>query len=959
MKRFLKIFLIVFVLIFALLLIIPVAFKGKILEIARTEINRNLNAKVEFTDLRLSLIRNFPNLCVSLNGLSVVGIDDFESDTLVSFKTFRTVVDIKSAIWGDAIEVRSILLDEPRVKARVLADGRANWDIMIVEEDPDVYQEAPGDPGESVPGDEEGLEAETETGHEPDEPGDAAVKVSLRSFEIRNGRIEYDDVPLDMRTTLGGFNMAMKGDLTEDFTSLDISASSDIFNFWFDGIRYITNARLSLITLLDADMNDFRFTIKDNEILLNELAIGMEGFVAMPESDIDMDISFFSKKTDFRTILSLVPAIFMTDFEGLTASGSLSLEGFARGSITDQTMPSVGLDLVMENAGFSYPDLPESLDNLNMNLSIFYDGVDEDQTTVDLHSFNMEMAGNPFDMGMSIRTPMSDMFVDAFFAGNIDFTSLADIIPLEDITIRGLLESELSFAGHMSDIEEERYEYFNAQGSIQLTAFRYSDPGFPQDVSIPRAVMDFSPRYVELTDFESQIGNSDFRMSGRLENFIPYIFNDGTVRGNMLFFSRMLDLNEFLAGETDEEAADTVPLSVVEVPGNIDFVLASSIDSILFDDMEISHLRGRIIVRDSKVMMEGVRMNMLEGSIAVNGEYNTMDMNAPFIDFAMDINDFDIPSSFHTFNTVQQLTPIAGDLRGRFSTSMAFNALLDDEMMPVMNSIDAAGRLSTTSVELVSSTTFDRLSQVLSLREDKSNVLRDLDIRFTVKDGRVSVEPFDASMGPVNMVIGGDQGIDRTMNYLIKMTIPRSEFGSGANQVINNLAESAAARGFDIQPGENVNVDARVTGTFSDPQISLDMRESARATMEQVREQIRTRVEEEVEKRVEQVEDKVRDEASARAEQLLQEAEKRAEQVRKVAADAAEVIRKEGEANALRIEQEAEGRGFIAEAAAKRAAEAVRREAEQKADSIIREADERSEKLLEDARREAEKLGQE
>ncbi len=135
MKKFLKLLLIVVVLVFALLLIIPVAFKGKILEIAKSEINKNLNASVDFADMRLSLIRNFPNLSVSMIDMSVVGVGDFENDTLVSFDAFRTVVDIKSVIWGDAIEVRSILLDRPNVKARVLADGRVNWDIMVGTED--------------------------------------------------------------------------------------------------------------------------------------------------------------------------------------------------------------------------------------------------------------------------------------------------------------------------------------------------------------------------------------------------------------------------------------------------------------------------------------------------------------------------------------------------------------------------------------------------------------------------------------------------------------------------------------------------------------------------------------------------------------------------------------------------------------------------------------------------------
>jgi hypothetical protein len=926
MKKFFKIFLISTGIILALLVIIPYAFKGRIMQLAKDEINKNLDARVEFADLRLSLIRNFPNLSVSLTGMSVVGVDEFANDTLVSFAAFRTVVDIRSVISGDEIVVRSILLDSPRVKAIVHPNGSVNWDIM--------------------------KESDDLTEPEADE---TEFQVDLRRFEVRNGWIEYVDAPMEVRSTLGRFNMKMRGDLSQDLTSLDISASSGVFNMWYEGIRYIANARLNVNTFLDADLNEFHFTVREGEIMLNEIEVELEGFVAMPGDDIDMDLKFFSRKTDFKSILSMIPAIYRSDFDGLEARGSLALEGFVRGTMTEETMPSVGLDLIVQDAGFNYPDLPESLENMRMNLNIYYDGVDDDKTTIDLHSFHIEMAGNPFDMSMSIRTPMSDMAVTASMQGIIDFTSIADIIPLDGITLRGLLESDVVIAGNMSDIENERYEDFNAGGSMRLTAFQYVDTDFPRGISIPRAVLGFSPRFVELSEFEMLMGSSDFRLTGRLENFIPYVFDDGVVRGNLLFSSTLLDLNELLA-EEETVAADTVPLTVVEIPGNVNFVLASSIERILYDNMEISDLKGRIVIRDNRMIMEGVKMNMLEGTLGMTGEYNTRDMSAPFINFNMEINDFDIPASFNTFNTVRQLTPIARDMRGKVSSTMQMYSLLDQEMMPVMSSTDAKGRLRTSSVELISSETFDRLAGALRLREDRSNVFRDIDISFTIKEGRVYVDPFEARMGPVNMIIGGDQGLDQTLNYVVKLTVPRSEFGTGANQVIENLVSGAAARGLNIQPGDNVNVDARIEGTFSDPQISLNMIESARTTLNQVREQIRTQAVEEVEKRVEQVEDRVREEVSERADKILREAEQRAAQIKEAAESAADRIRKEGEANALKIESEASGRGRIAEAAAKRAADGVRRESAQKADALVREADERADKLLQEARNEADKL---
>ncbi|MFN5888783.1 MAG: AsmA family protein, partial [Bacteroidota bacterium] len=95
MKKWLKGIGITLVSILALLLILPFAFKGKIVEKVDQAVNQSLNAKVGFNhDVSLSLLRNFPNLSVGIDDVSIVGIDSFANDTLLASKNIRLVVDI-------------------------------------------------------------------------------------------------------------------------------------------------------------------------------------------------------------------------------------------------------------------------------------------------------------------------------------------------------------------------------------------------------------------------------------------------------------------------------------------------------------------------------------------------------------------------------------------------------------------------------------------------------------------------------------------------------------------------------------------------------------------------------------------------------------------------------------------------------------------------------------------------
>lgn len=350
----------------------------------------------------------------------------------------------------------------------------------------------------------------------------------------------------------------------------------------------------------------------------------------------------------------------------------------------------------------------------------------------------------------------------------------------------------------------------------------------------------------------------------------------------------------------------------------------------------------------------------------MSGEYNTQDMTKPGVSYNLDITKIDIPSAFNAFNTIQKLVPAAKGLNGKVSVKLTYNSLLGSDMMPLIPTINGYGKLQSEQVQLVSSKTFDKISNALKLKDNVSNTVKDLNISFTIKDGRIYVDPFETKMGNIKMVVGGNQGIDQTLNYLVKMVVPRSDLGTGANQVVNDLVAKASAKGLSIQPGENINVDVRVGGTFKDPEIRLDLKKSAAGAADQIKEQLKEKVIEEVEKKKEEVKEKIdeekeklRVEADKKAQKILEEAEVKAEEIKEVAGKAAEAVKKEADNNAGKLEKEAETKGPLAQIAAKKAAEKLRKEGDKKAERIILEAEEKSQKLLDEARGKADLIKKE
>src|SRR5687768_10972826 len=114
-------------------LVLPLMFQDRIAARVKSELDASVNAKLACGGTSLSILRDFPSVSLGMQRLSVVGVVPFMGDTLLAMREARVALDVRSVIRhltsGAPIVVREIAFVQPVVRLRVLADGRANWDI--------------------------------------------------------------------------------------------------------------------------------------------------------------------------------------------------------------------------------------------------------------------------------------------------------------------------------------------------------------------------------------------------------------------------------------------------------------------------------------------------------------------------------------------------------------------------------------------------------------------------------------------------------------------------------------------------------------------------------------------------------------------------------------------------------------------------------------------------------------
>lgn len=936
MKKTLRIILISLAILLSLTILIavtiPVLFKDKIKSKVEQVINESINADVSFGDYKLGFFRSFPDLSFSLDKINVKGIGKFEKDTLASVKSVNLVLNLLSLFKKTGIEVKSVIIDEADVKTIVLNDGSANWDIMKETE--------------------EELPSESESASE--------LKILLKKVSLKNSSVLYTDYESDIQVSLYDVNSEIAGDLTANETNLLIKLNAGQLSYSMEGMKYLDRARLNSEMNLLADLNKYKFTFRENYIAINDLKILFSGWVSMPEEDIETDLDFKSEQTSFKTLLSLVPAFYLKDFNDLKAEGEFNLAGSAKGiySDADSTLPDITLNLQIRDGLVKYPLLPEQISKINMKSDLFVDGKDMDKTRLNIDAFHMELAGNPFDMTLALKTPVSDPDIKGTAKGKLNLDALSKALPLDSIGLSGLIDLSVDMEGKVSMIEKKQFEKFRASGSMNISDMKVEMKEYPE-VIINTAQFKFTPAFAEMNQAEILIGkNSDFNVNGRLENYIPYILRNDVIKGNLNLRSNLIDFSEIMseiASETYEED-DTSSLAVIKVPENIDFDFTAVIDQFKYGKINAENVRGHIIARDGTVSIKETGMNILGGQISLNALYDTRDTLKPVVKAELSMQRMGIKEAFNTFNTVQKLAPAAKGVDGRMTAKLSYSSLLRKDFMPVIQTITGGGKLESEEVKLMESVSFEKMKEVLKLRNDYTNVFKDINVSFKINEGRIYVAPFNTRVGNIKMNISGDQGIDQTLNYVIKTEIPRTELGSSVNSLIDNMSAQAAMFGLAFKPAEIMKINVKVTGTFLKPVITPFFGDTPVEGSTGLKQEAAEAAKQFVDNAADQARGKARAEAQKQGDMLVQEAEEKAQQIRDEAVKLAEKIRKEADDQARKLLKEAESKGTVAKLAAGKGAEKIKAEAEKRAQQVIEEADKKANSIVEEAKTKREEM---
>ena len=894
MKRFLKITATVVAVVLVVAIVAPLLFRGRIVEIVKREANGMLTARLDFEKLDISLLRNFPNASLNLKGLTLVGTERFEGDTIVAAKRISVVVNLMSLVGDEGFEVRKIILASPALHAHKLADGAVNWDVM-----------KPSEPADTTAA---------------EESAPSSFRLSVRDFRLTDAVIRYEDDSTGMELRTAPLSLRLSGDMSAESTQLDLDLLAGGVDFTQGGVPLLHDAELALDAEIDADLAEKRFTFSRNTLRLNAIEMRLDGWVQQVGDALAMDVSAGCSEVRFKDLLSLIPAFYKHEFRSLAASGELSMELWARGQMHGAQLPAFELKTEVHNGSFQYSSLPKAVTDINIAAKVSNAGGELDKTEVEISEFGLKMAGNSLSATGYATNLMSDPTFRATLSGRVDLGAIREVYPLEKgIDLAGRIAASLKLSGRMSDVESGRYERISASGSLVVEQLGLHVPQLPE-VFIRRAAATISPQAMTLGEFGVKVGGSDLSATGQLTGYLGYLMRGEQLAGRLYVKSDLLDLNEIRAAvpaDAEAESAEAekpaeevaaAPAQAIVVPKNLNLSLNAELKKVLFEKMVITDIAGEMSVAGGTLSLDRLGLQLFGGKASASGRYSTAaDPAHPTLSLAASIAKASFPRTFEEIEAVRQLAPIFEKASGDYSLSIDMRTTLDAAMSPDLMSLTAQGEISSENVSVEGVEVFDKLADLLKNDKLRRIEARDLKIRFSIKDGRVTTEPFDLKMGDVNVNMSGTTGLDRTIDYTAKVTLP-----AGVGGVLGA-------------------VNVGIGGTFTSPKITLGVQE----TVEQVVSNV--------------VSEQIDNLTGGRGGLLSDDTQTRAAALREEAQRAGEKLVEAAETQRQKLVDAAAKKGALAKIAAEAAGDALVDEAKKQSKALLEEAEKQIQKLTQEA----------
>jgi len=625
-KYIISILALIILLVFGVLFSVIKLYDKEIKDIALKQINNQLISPMIIQNIELSAFNYFPAISLQFSNL-LIKDPLANNDTLLFSKNAFLNFDAYDLINKKYL-VRKLVLKNGRLAAKVITDGKENFDVFISK----------------------------------DKSENNNFKFSLEQLTLKDFSVNYQNIPLRQEYDFTISDSKLKGQFSNKEYDLNILSSMSVNKFDLEGVNYLSSKNANTEIILHVINNPFSLTIKKGKLKIGDMNFFLEGDYKNSKKDM-INLNIKGNQIQISEIFSILPLDYASIKTKFSSEGIFNFDGNLNGEMNNKQPLSFFVNFNAENA-----TLKDKLNNIQLEKIDLSGTFNNKEQNLKIINFSALMNDKIMRGNLEIenfKTPTYFLNIEGLF----DLNKIPFFTTLKDFSLDG--ETAIEMETKITTKNDKLF-FENLDGNIVSEKINIEYLPLKTQLELNDFEADISKKNMDITVQNSFFNEDEFSMNLNFMDWNKWFQADSKkIKCNYDLKLDKFHLDDFL------EIFDSKDSSKTDY--QIDLEGAIAANELYFDNLKFFNISSKRLKINKSIDIKNLFMESYDGEILLN-IYNA-DLNSDNQNWLIDgeLSSLNIKQLMKSFNDFDQdyinNEHISGSISSDFNSQLIFDSL--------------------------------------------------------------------------------------------------------------------------------------------------------------------------------------------------------------------------------------------------------------------------------------------
>ncbi len=719
-----------------------------------TQLNKQLNCRVEVQDIEFSVFARFPFASVHFKN---VRIYDAYGDT-VSYDKFSPHHVRKWTSAGFAYD--SLLL-----KAKDVYLQMSVWDLVFGQ-----YHVRRVEVGDALlqlkifPNGDDNYHLLKPSS---DTTGSDNFSLDLQKLTLSNVDCRYMDYPARQDYALLARDATLKGEFMKDTYELEIEGSVAVDRIKSYGTNYFRADNTFLNMALQVDQLKETVTFSRGEVRVGDLELFLKGYVAYGDDRRELALNMNGTQLSLQDFLEALPSLWQDKIKDFKGRGRFDFQAVLKGSWAGTQFPLFSAEVSLVDG-----EIEQRKSGIRLSrvcLKAKFSGASGQSAELTVPSFSAVLKQGDISGSFSIKNfNKPDLSLKA--KGHLDLSVLNEFVQSDTLAaMSGTLDFDLMYKGQMQSsrgFSGADFVNSSSSGSLKLQDAAFEFRQNKLRFSGLNGQFKFSNNDLISENFRGKIDNNDFFIKGYFRNLLPYILLENqNLQVKADFISQHIDMEELLQYQVS--SGDT--LLRLDISPKLDLDFDVKVRRFSFGKFRAADIVGRMRIHNRQVLVENLSFGAMDGRVSATGLLDNSHNGQLLISCDAHLQRVDIRKMFYQLNNFGQEALTDQNLKGYLTTDIQLKSNWSNLFEVDQSSITAKAKVVIENGELIHFAPIEGLSKYMKNRNFATIKFATLTTHVNIQDRMITIPPTNIRNDVLDVDFNGTHSFSNAINYHVSV----------------------------------------------------------------------------------------------------------------------------------------------------------------------------------------------